>query len=386
MIAMIFLASVLSLPHYYYRSFLKRHDAVRYTINLTLIVLFSGSIIYGLSFIPDELDIFSSWGIYFTKIQEAMVYYNSSLGIFSGLTKFFIGNVSTGFVKYLFIEDVYIVVGLLLLSVLLFSFIYFFINKMYFKLASSSFEFENAKLHFKEKNSVKNKYLSQILKDAKIFLKNSKISSSYIFMFVTLPIAVVILNKIFGAINLSQRGTYLVYSVNFLIVAIFSLSTNSMISHIYSEEGDAFTYDKTYPISNLSLLTSRLFLPSLIGTLSIAISTVFLSSIKGIERMNTFFFALAAILFYLGHMLHAAEMDFTSRDRQFVNGSEDNKKDLAITFSAFFISIIMAILFFLFLGDGIFSAFLKLLIAGLIYFMIRVLIFNKNVKFTYLED
>ena len=59
----------------------------------------------------------------------------------------------------------------------------------------------------------------------------------------------------------------------------------------------------------------------------------------------------------------------------------ENQRNVLI--SAFALSLALAFLFFLFLKDGLESAYLKIMIVGLVYFALNILLFYRKAKYLY---
>lgn len=127
-----------------------------------------------------------------------------------------------------------------------------------------------------------------------------------------------------------------------------------------------------------------------IGELSLFISCIIIYSLYGasanypISLLNIFvlFFALSFI--YIGHMLYSAGLDFTNIKSNFLNDGTTPKQFKTSTILAFIIPFAIMGLFYLYIGDGS-TAYLKIMIIGIIYLIINIVLFIFKAKLLFKE-
>ena len=381
----VLIASLISIPVYYANRFLEKFSLIKSFIGLFIILIFVGGISYVVYLIPESIDIFTNWGPYFRRIQAFLNGYGTYCSPFYFLTQFLIGNLNGFVVQPFTLTTLY--VGLVLIGsiALLFGLCLLVVNPIYFKLASESFEFESDTT-FISKRVKKRRYVnSQIHKELLLFLKDPNYSTSIIGSFIFLPIILTLMNKLYGAMNVNHFGDYIVSCVNVLVILIIALNSNSVVAKSYSDEGNAFKYNLVYPKNSYFLLFSKNIIPFSIGTISILISCFLFGFLKdvGVVEVTLMFFGI--IFIYLAHMLFASQLDFCSITSQFSRSSAQTKAQRVISITAFVIPIILVLLFFLYLNDNILTAYIKLLVLGIIIFAISLWIYILRVKLVYQE-
>jgi hypothetical protein len=80
------------------------------------------------------------------------------------------------------------------------------------------------------------------------------------------------------------------------------------------------------------MLTSKLFAPASLGLISIGVSIGLFASVRAVEPVVAAFLCLGIVGFYIGHLLYAASLDFTSHQDHFVdhNFASDSEKRVLI--------------------------------------------------------
>jgi hypothetical protein len=389
----VLLAAFLSIPGYYVRLFLKRNSLVGFVVYTLLFALFIALIAWVIGLIPNKIDIFTNFGPYFSEIQSLMKLYRDNLPLFYGLTKAMIGSFD-GFIVTPFSTTsglyLLVILGFLLL---LFVFARFVTNRLYLHLASSSFEYESVGSLTSRYMKKRPFWISQLDKEWTLLLKSPDTLASFLGAFVFLPIAMSLINKIFGAMDTTVLGNMYISAVNLALILLVSLSSNETIAHLYSEEGSAFNLNRSYPKGNSFILLSKLFLPALLGVISISLCSVYYGQINAfkldsngeswVKGNMVAALAIAASCFYLGHLLFAAGLDFCGVKSNFSGQAKatTNERDVVIT--AFVLSLSQGYLFYLFMKDGLESAYLKIMIVGLIYFALNVVLFIRKSKYLY---
>lgn len=390
---LVLFSALLSIPGYYVRLFLKRNSLVAFSVYTLLFGGFIGLVGWIISLIPNKIDIFTNFGPYFSAIQSAMKGYRDACWLPYLLTKMIIGSFD-GFTIVPFTSQTTILFFIILgITLLLYLFARFVTNRLYLHLASESFEYESVgSLH---NAAIKKRpyWSSQLRKETTLFLKNPETFVSLFGTFVFLPIAMALINKIFGAMDTTVLGNMYISSVNLLLILLVALTSNESAAHLYSEEGTAFALNHIYPHRPYYLLLSKLILPALLGVTSILVSGIYYGQINAFKvdsdnlpwvsgNMVTYF-VIAISAFYLGHLLFAAGLDFCATKSGFMSQTSATENQRNVLISAFALSLALAFLFFLFLKDGLESAYLKIMIVGLVYFALNILLFYRKAKYLY---
>jgi len=389
----VLILSLLSIPGYYIGLFLKRHNIISIVLSSTFFVGLVALVAFVISLLPDSVNLFSSWGPYFAKIQRFLLFYQTQLVVPYDLTLMTIG-LQNGFGAVLFTLQ-FLVVFACVIGVIVLCFVgtLLLVNPLYFKLASSSNDFL-APVEKKQKRlKIHSGFVSQIKKEALLFFKDPNIFSGLFGAFIFMPIYISLLNKIFGAMATNIRGDMMVYAINVLLILLVSLSSNTIISRIYSEEGDAFNLTRSYPSNPRFMLSAKLFWPGLMGVISICLSVFFFASLKGVGMASGIFIALGICFFYIGHLLYSAGLDFTSKHDHFESADFTSEAEKRVMITGTLIAFLFGFLYYLFLSDFHLwgsltreeTASLKLCLFGLGGLAANIVVFFKRIKYVYME-
>lgn len=386
-------AAFLSIPGYYVHLFLKRNSLAGFIVYILLFVFFIVLITWVISLIPNKIDIFTNFGPYFSEIQLLMKLYRDNLWLPYLLTKTMIGSfdgfivIPTSFSTSLCLLCIIGITALFLL------FARFVTNSLYLRLASGSFEYESVGSLTSKWFKKRPFWLSQMDKEMTLLFKAPGTFSSFFGAFVFLPIAMALINKIFGGMDTTVLGNMYISAVNLALILLVALSTNETVAHLYSDEGSAFNLNRSYPRGNAFILLSKLLIPALLGVISIIICCIYYGQINSfkvdsngdswIKGGMVFNLSIGAIGFYLGHLLFAAGLDFCGVKSNFSGQAkaENNERDVVIT--AFILALSQAFLFFLFMKDGLESAYLKIMIIGLVYLVLNIVLFIRKSEYLY---
>jgi len=389
----VLILSLLSIPGYYIGLFLKRHNIISIVLSSLFFVALVALVAVLISLLPDSVNLFSSWGPYFAKIQRFLIFYQTQLVVPYELTLMTIG-LQSGFGAVLFtLQFLIVLVCVLTVIGLCFFGTVLLVNPLYFKLASSSNDFL-APVEKKQKAlKVHSGFVSQIKKEALLFFKDPNIFSGLFGAFIFMPIYISLLNKIFGAMTTNTRGEIMVWAINVLLILLVSLSSNTVISRIYSEEGDAFNLTRSYPSNPRFMLSAKLFWPGLMGVISICLSVFFFASLKGVGPLSGTLIAFAICFFYIGHLLYSAGLDFTSKHDHFESADFTSEAEKRVMITGTIIAFLFGVLYYLFLFDFHLwgsltreeTASLKLCLFGLGGLALNIVMFFKRIKYIYME-
>ncbi|MFA6830035.1 MAG: hypothetical protein WCR67_04975 [Bacilli bacterium] len=389
-IAEVLVAALISIPDYFIQLLLKKNTTVKFIVYGLLFVLLIAGVIVLLSFIPNQLDIFSNWGPYFAAIQKFLYSFKNNWSAVFAVTIFFIGNNDYSKITLFPLESIYVLLIVLAVAVVFFLIDIFLVNPIYFKLSSKSFEFEDALSYVKEKNKHRRYVNSQLMQDITNFIKNPNLFVGVFGTFVVLPIIISLLNKVFGAMMTNINGDRYVMVVNLLVILLISLNTNSTIARLYSAEGSSFKYTKVYPKKPGFLLTSRIIFPLCLGTISIIISCIIVNafSVPKLSQYNVngyfmIFEILGLLLIYYGHAIYSAQLDFCKVTSDFGNKNDKSKAEKSSTVFAFVIAIFLSLLYYLFVIENINSSYFVVLVFGIIYFILNALYYHYRIKLIY---
>lgn len=384
-LAEVLLGVVFSIPVYYVSKFLNARTILKIIVYGTILILIISAIGYLVFIIPEEIDIFTNWGPYFTRIQDFLNGYQEITFPLYSLTIFLTGNLVGFRIIGYSLTTLYVLLTLLAVIIICFVISIIFINPLYFKLASESFEFENDSTFASKKTTKRNFTNTQFHKELLLFSKDPSLIVSLLGTFIFLPIVITLLNKVFGAMNVNSLGNQIVQVVNFLIISLIALNANSVVANSYSLEGTAFQYNRVYPKKSYFILLSKNIIPFMVGAISIMVSCIIFGALKSISTGEIILLIFSLFFVYLGHILFASQLDFCNTTSQFQTKNTLSKAQITTTIMAFVIPLLFSVLFFLYLSNGRFSAYIKLLILSIMFLAINIWVYYYRVKLIYKE-
>ncbi len=388
----IFTSALLSIPYYFIKRFFYSHTVAKtiLTVTFTLLVISLSS--YLISIIPEKIDIFTNWSPYFTRIQEFLRFYSNKISFLYDTSKYYLGYF-TGYTFNYFTGSA--IPGLYTFLVLFFSIPVLFIlclsfaSPFYLRLASG-----NDEIMAKTKKQVKTEkarspFLSQARKEFLLYIKDSDMVN-YTGLFVYLPLLLALISKIFMAMDLNNRGLSYVQVAILFITLLIVLSSNSTIAKLYSKEGGAFKLARTYPVKNGLLITSKLFLPILFGSISIIISYAIVAAMRKDMMIENILLGFGILMIFLGHLLYSASLDFTNPQSSFGDVSFLSSNENRSIIFAFVTSALFTLLFYYFGNDPLIwinniqmTASFKLLCFGILFFILNIYLYHERIKYVY---
>lgn len=239
-------------------------------------------------------------------------------------------------------------------------------------------------IHLEKKNfSAKTPFLSSLFKEFVLSLRAPEIIISNFVLFSITPLAVLLLNKIFSAMNTKIMGGYMVVAVNVLIILLLMLSSSISFASIYSKEGASSYLLKSAPVNYTKNLLSKLVINTFVMLMStVATGIIFYMTNK--QNLSGVWLLFIAIFFvYLGHVLWSAELDFMNpQDKIYATTGTNvsNPNETKSTVFAFVIAFVLALITFFLLDEDINVAFIKILFVGIIFFGVRLYLFITRIR------
>jgi hypothetical protein len=379
------IATFLSIPLFYLRRFFRKHRITGTLFFSVLLIALIASFAYLLSFFPEKIDIFTNWGPYFAQIQKVLTYYTDHFRFFYGMTQLSLGSVEGYSFSFFGGESLFSLLILLASSLILFLLDVFFINPLYLSLAT-----KNENLLKETSARKKEPYLSypraQIRKELLLFGQNTGFFSSFFLPLIILPVLILLLSKIFGAMSTDSLGDILVNCVMLLLILLTLLSSVSGLASLYSEEGKAYVLARTFPVEEVYLLGSKLLFPAILILASGLATVLIFGLIQGLSALSVLFLFFTVSLFGLGHLFFTAGLDIEGEKTDFGNEEKEHFRSLLVTVSSFVLSFVMAALYFLFLRENADPIpEMKTCVFSMIYFTFHLVLFRRKAKYLYRE-
>ncbi len=392
-LAFVLFSAILSIPLYLVKRFFISYPLAKRIFSLLFIAIAITLASILIAIIPEKIDIFTNWSPYFYRIQDGMKWYMNYMSFFYETSLMFLG----GFNGYSFryfsgigISGLWTFLAYLASVPILYLVSLSLATPFYLKLASGNDELL-PKQSKKAKASYKtNSFLSQLKKEFLLYAKDGEIAPSYTGVFVFLPVLLVLICKIFMAMDLNSRGLSLVQVAMLLISLLIVLSMNGLIARIYSQEGGAFKVARTYPVKNSLLITSKLVIPATLGVLSISVSYIIIANLREELFAENLMLGGGILCIYFGHLLYSASLDFTNPKAAFGDVSFLSNNENRSLISAFIISGLLTYLFYLFTQDSAVwinsiqtTSSFKLLLIGILYLTFDVIKYIRKIRYVY---
>ena len=286
-------------------------------------------------------------------------------------------------------------------TVLLFALGFVTVLPLFYKMASSPFEYLKKSVKPK-KNRVVSSKLTTAITELVASIKNSSRLFSNVGVMISVPILIYLLNKIFFAMNTSAMGNNLVIMFNVLIILLVVLNNNASAASIYSRDGRSAYLIKTQPTDPAILLFSKLIPDAIFSIISLVATFVILVISAKLGVLNSLILMLGITCIYFAHLMYCAELDIMNPQYEIyatVGASDNNPNETNATLSAFLVSFLTAGIVMLLLLDGTFAVdtititdklsidmvFVKLFLVALALAIYRTYMYFSKIKLYYKE-
>ncbi len=382
------IGALLSIPAMYIAKFLKQYKVLGYI----LLVLFIAGIITGVVFvitaIPENINLIADWATTFKSIQNIL---NTFVNIFTPLAWLVTALIGTryGIANQLFTStQVLYILGAIAFCAVVFGLAYLLVRPLYFKMASSPFEFKKTTKTKTYKNKKHHFILSSIKKDMILMARSPEKFVGLFSIAVVMPIAILLLNKIYGAMDTRLAGQQMAMIFNFFIIMLFALSTNINLAHVYSEEGASNYHLRTNPQAHTRLLLSKLVLNFVVMTISVIISVAIFTKFSGFSVQDAIFSFLIVECTFIAHMAWSAELDIMhpqTAQYQMVGHHVSNPNDTKSSVFMFLLSALVTFLIFFFIGEGQSVGLIKIFVFVALFMALRIWLYINKIKVYFKE-
>ena len=381
-------SALLSIPAMFISNFFKNFKVLQYIV----IVLLVGAGIYALvtiiNLIPENLNIVESWNTIYWEIQTFLDDFGKTFIVFAYLMEMIVGVGYGVSGHYMFYTKQWLcLLGALGSIVALLGICYLVVRPLFYKIASSPFEYKKNNNVKPKKNHKRNSFISAVLKETKIIFRTPEKFYTLIGLAIGMPIAILLLNRIYNAMDTRLIGTYMTVIFNLLMIMLLALSSNTLMAKTYSEEGASAYLIKTNPENYFTSLVAKLVPNAIISTISIIVTCIIYGKFGG-DFVNVPLLIIAVESIYLAHLLWSAELDFMNpQNAQYASTGThtNNPNEIKSTLYMFLIAIVVAIATKLILPEGVLTFYLKFMFIGLAILALRLYLYIMKVKVYYRE-
>ena len=245
---------------------------------------------------------------------------------------------------------------LLLIAIGLFLIVFFVIKLLFLHMMTKSVDYEKVNENSKNKNHVHHKHTTFAFKELKISFRTLEISGTYIVTYVLIPVLILLLCRIFDAINTNMKGDMLTIMFNILLILLPLLASNTPIASAYSREGHAGYIKKTKPIAPYTPMISKLLFNLVLSIPSIFASMFIVGKFGKIDLGSVVLLGISILFVQYAHIFYASTLDFTKpRNENYQTEGQDakNPNENTATVVAFVLSFVLAALVFFFFNEEV---------------------------------
>ena len=260
--------------------------------------------------------------------------------------------------------------------------IYFISMPVYFKLASFTREHSVNKVKQGHNAKQKSTFFAFLKKETLLTFRNiNQVISNYSLIIIA-PIILYAMNVVFSAILTSSLGDSMIIAFNIIVGGILILASNTQSASAITTEGSEIVLMKTAPSNTANLVWAKLFINVAVSTILIVISGVIILASGMLEPLATLGIFLILILINWAHIMWSLQLDIVSprlRDYAETGRVEGSNVGLSMTLGLI-ITLVMGVLTLFLMIDDMASAWLKIILIALGFFILRFYFLNINIK------
>ena len=381
------ISAVLSIPALYLSNFVRRHKWLQAVLILIATGLVGWGVFAAIGLIPENINFGGRWGVISESIQKALDTFAGWVLPLDKINLMIIGGTSEIKVNVFTMNALWgmlITLGTIAVCVGLTILI---VRPLFFKMASSQFEFEKKTLAGRT-NKVHKSKLSPLVYETLRSFRSSRFVLRQIVSLLILPIAVYFLNKTYAAMNTALTGQYMTVGFSMLVCLLIVTSDNVVYASVYSVDGAARPIAKTQPLNPRISLTVRLVPRAAVIFVSTVVAACLWQSVAGFTAYETMMLAFTVMFVGWAHLLWSAEMDIMrpQHDQYATVGlSFDNPNERNSTIVAFVMSVLVSFLMYFIMGEGQTKAITKIALLAIVFFAARVFLYFTRIRLYYAE-
>ena len=390
----VLLGAILSIPTMYVYKFLKKYSILQVILFGAILTFVIIVIIQLINLIPEKIDLINQWPTIKKWLYQFLVNVESNLPPMRFLIRIIVGEQASIDADCVINIMTVLKFGLLLvIDFALLVFVYLLARPLFFSIMAKNFEVNKSR-QSNNKNVKHSKYFTFVSKELKINLRTISISINYLMVYIVVPILILLLNALYGAMDLKYLGEILIFTFNILIICLPLLASNALVATYYSREGKAGYLKKVKPIYALYPLFAKLFFNLILSIPTVFITVWIFGDSVGFNVWNIIILGFAILFLHYGHMIYSALLDVMNpQNEQYASTGvvEDNPNENKSTILAFILSFAYAIIaFILFNESGIqngsyLPACIRMLIISIAYCAGCIILFIKKIKAYYYE-
>lgn len=389
--------AILSIPTYFIMKFLNKYRIFK----ILFAVLVLGVVIFGviklIGVIPENINLIKTYATFANDVNDFLKWFNSNFFVSSSITAMFCG-VKSGPVTRLFSWNSLIVPVCLIAATALLVFANMMVSKPFYTKMISAASHNTKPKSSEKKNVEKGRLVSVVRYELLRIVRDEKQVVSSIISIVVMPLIILLFNRVYKSIDLSNFGILLTSMFNYFFVMVVVTSHNISTSYIYSKDGPSWNINKTIPIDPRASLLSRLVYNTIISVLIIVPACVMYSTyIDQITVKSAIFIIVSMILLTMLHSLLSASFDYShseNKDKADI-GSEIIGKHEAISL-LFGFAISLGVTVFIYILNNTTTSnnslvqservYLRVMILSILLVAYEAFMFTRKIKATFQEN
>lgn len=384
----VLLGVLLSIPTMWFYNFFRQYKRLQLASLVVLILLGTIAVVNVIDLIPANIDLIGTWGTTFWEIQDFLKEFIVTFDVFhkvvtmvAGIKKnfFAVFFISAHFETFLLMLA--FIVGFFALGLLV-------VKPLFYKMASKPFEYRKEKV--KEKaNKVLPKRFSTIKTEILLNLREPEKLFTSIGLFVSMPVLIFFLNKMFAAMNTRMLGNNMSIAFNVLIILLIALSSNFYAASAFSRDGRSSYLIKVQPSSYQPLLLSKLLFNTVFMMGAFIATFIVLLNNTSLGLVRALILIISCVAIYFAHLFYSAELDVMNPQIELyatIGSNDSNPNETKSTVVAFLGAFVTFGAFLLLLVESsTIVTYLKILVIGVVLMLFRLYMLINKIKLYYME-
>lgn len=383
------LCGLLSIPAMGLTIFAKKFRTLQIVVVTVVVGLLIWGVVAAINAIPTDIDLVRDWGRIFWDLQDFLTGFASIFVGFDYLLQFMTGMQYNSYAFNLGTMSNLITFGVIVGSIALCFLLTYLLSKpLFLRMASNPFEYKKRVVKRRVRSHKNPPFVSAVVQQSKRTLRTPGIIYSILATAIIAPIAILLQNRIFGAMDTRLSGQYMALAFNVLIVLLMVMSTNNSLASVFSREGNSAYLNKIHPVPYRIPLTGKLMLNMFICIASIIVSVGVMNIFIPMGVGNAIMLTLGMVFVYLGHLLWSAELDIMNpqnRQYQTTGKSHKNPNEAKSTIICFVFAGLFAFILYFLIGESFVKVFPKVMCIGLAVFVVRLYLYLTRIKLYYKE-
>ena len=381
------IGAVLSIPALFIANFVKNYKWLQAILVVAVTALVGWGIFTLIGLMPENINIAGQWGTISLAIQNWLDKFAGWVWPLDKINLMVVGGTAEIHSHLFTLNTVWgllITIGTIAVCVGL---AYLIALPLFFKMASSQFEFEKSKKKSKG-NKVHSPKTTSFIYELKRSFRSSRQVVKMIVSLLLLPIAVYFLNKTYAAMNTRLAGQYMTVAFSLLVSLLLVTSDNVSYASVLSVDGNARPIAKTQPIVPQLSITARILPRMAVIVLSTGAAMYFWKRVAHLSATDATLLALIVIFVGVAHLLWSVEMDVMhpQHDQYATLGmSIDNPNERNSTILAFLLSALFTLVMYVIMSEGQTKAVIKIAIVALVFLAARVYLYLTRIRLYYAE-